>query len=103
MKRIVPRTLYHFYVIHTFKFCGETAMKKGSVITLILLLVPLSFVWQSKVQPFLASLTETAPELQPRDNRYTVPDFSLFSLQGDLVRLSDYRGSAVFIGFWATW
>ena len=70
---------------------------------LALLLVPLSFVWQSKVQPFLASLAESAPELQPRDSRYPVPDFSLRSLEGDLVRLSDYRGSAVFMGYWATW
>lgn len=78
-------------------------MKKRSLFTLALLLVPLSFVWQSHVQPFLASLAESALELQPRDNRYPVPDFSLSSLKGDPVRLSNHRGSAVFIGYWATW
>ncbi len=78
-------------------------MKKRSILALILLLVPLSFVWQSKVQPFLASLAESALELQPRDNRYPVPDFSLSSLEGELVRLSDYRGSPVLLGYWATW
>jgi thiol-disulfide isomerase/thioredoxin len=31
------------------------------------------------------------------------PDFSLESLNGDSVSLSDYRGKAVMINFWATW
>jgi peroxiredoxin len=31
------------------------------------------------------------------------PDFTLPDLQGRPVRLSDYRGKAVFIDFWATW
>ncbi len=78
-------------------------MKKKPLFILALLLVPLSFFWQSQVQPFLASLAESAPEIQPRDGRHPAPDFSLRSLDGDLVRLSDYRGSAVFIGYWATW
>lgn len=31
------------------------------------------------------------------------PDFSLQSLDGKTVRLSDYRGKAVLLNFWATW
>ncbi len=31
------------------------------------------------------------------------PDFTLDDLEGGKVRLSDLRGSAVFINFWATW
>lgn len=35
---------------------------------------------------------------------YLAPDFTLPNLNGDLVRLSDFRGKkAVFINFWATW
>jgi thiol-disulfide isomerase/thioredoxin len=33
----------------------------------------------------------------------TAPDFALESLDGKLVRLSDYRGKAVLLNFWATW
>ncbi len=31
------------------------------------------------------------------------PDFSLMSLEGDQVRLSQYRGKVVLLSFWATW
>jgi peroxiredoxin len=31
------------------------------------------------------------------------PDFTLQSLDGKAVRLSDYRGKAVLLNFWATW
>ncbi|WP_040226906.1 TlpA family protein disulfide reductase [Bhargavaea cecembensis] len=31
------------------------------------------------------------------------PDFELRTLEGETVRLSDYRGQRVFINFWATW
>lgn len=31
------------------------------------------------------------------------PDFALRSLSGDNVRLSEYRGSVVLLGFWARW
>lgn len=31
------------------------------------------------------------------------PDFALFDLQGNEVRLSDLRGQVVLVNFWATW
>jgi thiol-disulfide isomerase/thioredoxin len=40
----------------------------------------------------------------PRITRSTVaPDFSLESLEGKTTRLSDFRGKAVLLNFWATW
>lgn len=30
-------------------------------------------------------------------------DFNLMSLEGDIVRLSQYRGEVVLLSFWATW
>ncbi|WP_017185797.1 peroxiredoxin family protein [Alkalibacillus haloalkaliphilus] len=33
----------------------------------------------------------------------TAPDFELETLEGDTVKLSDFRGQRVMINFWATW
>ncbi|UCB44252.1 MAG: redoxin domain-containing protein [Dehalococcoidales bacterium] len=34
---------------------------------------------------------------------YQAPDFTLVDLDGNTVRLSDFRGKVVFLNFWATW
>jgi peroxiredoxin len=34
---------------------------------------------------------------------YPAPDFTLIDLDGNAVRLVDYRGKVVFLNFWATW
>jgi len=40
----------------------------------------------------------------PRITRSSVaPDFSLESLEGKTMRLSDFHGKAVLLNFWATW
>ena len=31
------------------------------------------------------------------------PDFELVTMDGETVRLSDYRGQRIFVNFWATW
>ena len=45
---------------------------------------------------YTASTTQT-------DNYVAAPDFALENLDGDVVRLSDYKGKVVFLNFWATW
>jgi thiol-disulfide isomerase/thioredoxin len=44
-----------------------------------------------------ASLTSHLKQSSP------APDFSLESLDGQTMRLSDFRGKAVLLNFWATW
>lgn len=54
---------------------------------------------------FIVQLKEgkTAPATGLRVG-YLAPDFALPSLDGNMTRLSDFRGKkAVFINFWATW
>ncbi len=41
--------------------------------------------------------------IQRFQERKEAPDFSLKSLTGEQVRLSDFKGKAVLITFWATW
>lgn len=47
-------------------------------------------------------------EEQTEDNAlpfrgYLAPDFELTDLEGDIHRLSDFRGKVVLLNFWATW
>lgn len=39
----------------------------------------------------------------PRSQRSVAPDFQLEALDGTTVRLSDYRGKAILLNFWASW
>ena len=67
-----------------------------SIITLGLGLV---WIWLSKVTP--DSIVNSA--IQVPQEGFLAPDFELVSLEGELVSLSELRGKAVLVNFWATW
>ena len=48
------------------------------------------------------TLTAAASGPPPRVDE-EAPDFQVQGLDGESIRLSDYRGSAVWINFWASW
>lgn len=50
----------------------------------------------------LATGTPLSTVSSPREG-FFAPDFSLDTLQGEQVRLSDLRGRIVVVNFWATW
>ena len=78
-------------------------MKNRNILILALLIIPISFIWQNHIQPYLATFTDSAVELLPPEARAPVPDFSLYDLNSNVIRLRDYRGSVVLMGYWATW
>jgi thiol-disulfide isomerase/thioredoxin len=47
------------------------------------------------------SANEPAVAVDSRENK--APDFSLETIKGDTIRLSDYSGKVVFLNFWGTW
>ena len=49
----------------------------------------------------MARRTQQSPVSQIKGD--VAPDFTLQSLDGKTVHLSDYRGKAVLLNFWATW
>jgi peroxiredoxin len=44
-----------------------------------------------------------SPKLVGDVSGLTAPDFALTSLDGRMIKLSDFRGKAVVLNFWATW
>ena len=43
------------------------------------------------------------PSVKAEKDRKKAPDFALKDADGQLVKLSDYRGKVVLLNFWATW
>jgi cytochrome c biogenesis protein CcmG/thiol:disulfide interchange protein DsbE len=56
----------------------------------------------SDKKPAEQKTSKTAAESQ-NDRYVSAPDFALEDLDGNVVRLSDYKGKVVFLNFWATW
>jgi peroxiredoxin len=66
------------------------------VLVIVAMVVALMLVFAFKLARH-PSQTPGAAQSKP------APDFSLQSLEGKTVRLSDYRGKPVVLNFWATW
>ncbi|UCC65766.1 MAG: redoxin domain-containing protein [Anaerolineae bacterium] len=69
----------------------------------MLLLLALGVVWiaLSRVPVEAASARRDRAPLP--QTGFAAPDFTLHTLDGQTVRLSDLRGQAVLVNFWATW
>ena len=57
----------------------------------------LIYFWSPGPRP-----VRTGP-VKPDKDRHQAPDFALKDVNGQTVRLSDYRGKVVLLDFWATW
>ncbi|MEX2356474.1 MAG: TlpA disulfide reductase family protein [Thermaerobacterales bacterium] len=72
----------------------------GVAILAIAMLLPAG-IW---LRPVLSGAAGSPHDAEPRPQvNYLAPDFELEGLDGEMIRLSDYRGQVVFINFWATW
>ena len=59
--------------------------------------------WQQHAGGYPGIVTNIATLSQTDASRQPLPDFTLKTLDGRAVRLSDFRGRTVLINFWATW
>ncbi len=75
-----------------------TSKRFFSVLILLALILGAGWIWLSRVPDGAAAAVESIP-LQG----HPAPDFTLQTLDGKTLRLSDLRGNAVVLNFWATW
>ncbi|MFC2949819.1 peroxiredoxin family protein [Virgibacillus sediminis] len=63
---------------------------------------------ENVVEDDAATVTAGQTDVEEKDEEgvlpgYLAPDFELTTLDGETVKLSDYRGKRVMLNFWATW
>ena len=76
-----------------------SAKRMLPALILATLILGAGWIWWSRVP---ASIAAQPPESIPLKG-HPAPDFTLESMTGDPLTLSDLRGKAVVINFWATW
>ena len=74
--------------------------RRWTALTLAVLTIGILWTFASRAP--VAANTGGAPPPSPREG-FSAPDFTLDLLDGGQVTLSDLRGKAVLINFWATW
>jgi thiol-disulfide isomerase/thioredoxin len=78
------------------------AAKKNAIVLAIVILV-VSAMLYTGVYKSRDGLMGTDAAVQGQSVGQKAPDFELQTLDGKKVRLSDLRGKAVLLNFWATW
>jgi len=82
----------------------DVLVKRNIVIFLVLVVVVSAMlVFGFKHNRAMASLPATSKITEGAFRGKPAPDFSLKTLDGQTLKLSDLRGKAVVLNFWATW
>ena len=75
-----------------------TSKRLLSILILLILILGAGWIWLNRVPSNVAARAESIP-LQG----HPAPDFTLQTLDGATLSLSDLQGQAVVLNFWATW
>ena len=73
--------------------------KYWTLVTIIILALGAAWIWLSAVTPG----ETTSGAIPAPQEGFQAPDFELNTLNGEQVLLSDLRGKAILLNFWATW
>ncbi|MFD1927113.1 redoxin domain-containing protein [Sporosarcina siberiensis] len=72
--------------------------------TLIVLMVKSNLETAEPIETIVTGVDSTTIEYESGlEKGNTPPDFELFTLSGDIIKLSDYKGKKVILNFWASW
>ena len=74
-------------------------MNRWIIVFTLTLVLGSAWLWLSRVP---VDAVETVREPEPAVG-HPAPDFTLASIDGELLSLSDYAGRPVIINFWASW
>jgi peroxiredoxin len=66
------------------------------------IIIPLVFI-VGLVLAYMVQQGPRRPDIVPLETGKEAPDIMVKDLEGNDVRLSDYKGKLVFLNFWATW
>ena len=75
-------------------------MKRNNIVLIVVILVVAGMIISAAR---LHKKRAAGPGLQAEAVGSVAPDFTLSTVAGKRVKLSDYRGKAVLLNFWATW
>jgi len=74
-------------------------LQRWNLFTILVLLVSAGWIWLTTTLAGESTMQDTAA---PREG-FQAPDFSLQSIQGEIIQLSDLRGQVVLVNLWASW
>lgn len=77
----------------------ETLRRYWNLISFALLILGAAWIWMSRTDPSAVS----ANRLPAPQEGFPAPDFTLKTLSGDQITLSDFQGNPVLINLWASW
>lgn len=78
-------------------------MKQNTVVLAIVVLAVSAMIYFGAYKARRSTVADGMPGVAGNVRGKMAPDFELKTLDGKTVRLSDFRGKAVLINFWATW
>ena len=74
-------------------------LRYWSFATIVILALGAAWVWLSLVPPD----GPTSKAIAAPQEGFQAPDFELSTVEGEVVLLSELRGKAILLNFWATW